>query len=498
MKTTLENCRVESANARGTSGETAVRKSQRMKRTSQKFASAFFLILALLLGGVHAPLTNGQDKQQVNRTVSARSLQSAQSLVAKQAALVTEFEIKGLKVLVKRREGSLSVAAGLFIKGGSRNITNENAGIEALMLDAATEGSAAFPRDRMRDELSRMGTVIGSSENNDYSVLSLRCTRPNFDRSWQIFTDLALHPSFAKEDVALVQERMVASLRDDTDDPDTYLQRLQERVAYTNHPYLNRMEGTAESVSRLTAEDLRRYHQKILETSRLLLVIVGDLDTAKVRMQIASSFGKLPQGTYRSDPVPQLAFDKSTVEVTSRNLPTNYVQGLFAAPPPNSPEIYPMRIASSILHDRVFQEVRVRRNLSYAPDAFLRNQGANIGGIYVTAVDANKAVHLMLEQIARLQKEPLDVEDIQAVVAQYLTTYYMSQETNVSQAAELAAYELLGGGWRNSAAFIERLNAVTPADVQRVAQKYMRNIRFVVLGNPRNIDTRIFTGESGG
>lgn len=463
-----------------------------------KRARGFAPTLALLLLSLFAnagSVARGQASQPVE---PARNLQNAQTLVAKQAALVSEFEVNGLKVLVKRREGSLTVAAGLFIKGGSRNITAENAGIEALMLDAATEASAAFPRGRMRDEQSRMGTVVSSSVNYDYSVLSLRCTRPNFDRSWQMFTDVALHPSFAKEDVALEQERLVVSLRDDTDDPDTYLQRLQERVAYSNHPYLNRMEGTAESVSKLTAEDLRRYHQKVLETSRLLLVIVGDLDSAKVRSLVTASFGKLPRGTYKSDPVPQLAFDKSTVEVTPRNLPTNYVQGLFTAPAPNSPDIYPMRIASSILRDRVFLEVRAKRNLSYAPDAFLRNQGANIGGLYVTAVDANQSVQLMLDEIGRLQKESVMDEDIQAVVAQYLTSYYMGQETNAAQAGELAQYELLGGGWRNSIGFIEKLSAVTPSDVQRVTQKYMRNIRFVVLGNPKSIDARVFTGPAGG
>ena len=464
------------------------RKPESWERRSRGFAATLLLVVLSLFTGGSASLASGQAVEP------ARNLQSAQSLVAKQAALVSEFDVNGLKVLVKRREGSLTVAAGLFIKGGSRNITAENAGIEALMLDAATEASASFPRGRMRDEQSRMGTVITSSVNYDYSMLALRCTRPNFDRSWQMFTDVALHPSFAKEDVALDQERLVVSLRDDTDDPDTYLQRLQERVAYSNHPYLNRVEGTAESVGRLTAEDLRRYNQKTMETSRLLLVIVGDLDSAKVRALVAASFGKLPRGTYRSDPVPQLAFDKSSVEVTARNLPTNYVQGLFTAPSPNSPDIYPMRIASSILRDRVFLEVRSKRNLSYAPDAFLRNQGANIGGIYVTAVDANQSVQLMLDEMARLQKEPVDDEDIQAVVAQYLTSYYMGQETNAAQAGELAQYELLGGGWRNSINVIEKLSAVTPADVQRVAQKYMRNIRFVVLGNPKSIDTKIFTG----
>jgi predicted Zn-dependent peptidase len=156
-----------------------------------------------------------------------------------------------------------------------------------------------------------------------------------------------------------------------------------------------------------------------------------------------------------------------------------------------------MRIASSILRDRVFEEVRAKRNLSYAPDAFLRTQGANIGGIYVTAVDANQAVRVMLDEITRLQREPITVQEIQAVVAQYLTNYYLGQETNAAQAGDLAQFELLGGGWRNSVEVIERLKAVTPADVQRVAQKYMRNIRFVVLGNPESVNASVFTGHSG-
>jgi len=420
---------------------------------------------------------------------------SAQSIVAKQAALVTEFEVNGLKVLVKRREGSLTVAAGLFIRGGTANITAANAGIETLMLSAATESSADFPRDLLRNEFSRMGTVIGSSSNNDYSVLSLACTRIHFDRSWQIFTDIVLRPTFTKEDVALVQQRQVVSLSDDSDNPDVYLQRLQEKVAYAGHPYLNNTSGTPETVAKLTPEDLRLYHTKVMETSRLLLVIVGDLNANEVRSLVERSFGKLPLGSYKPEPVPQLAFDKSSVEVTPRELPTNYVQGLFTAPALTSPDIYPMRVASSLLRDRVFEQVRIRRNLSYSPDAFLRTQAANVGGLYVTAVDANQSIRVMLGEIARLQDEPVSAEDIQSVVAQYLTTYYLGQETNAAQAGELAQYQLIGGGWRNSIEFLDRLSAVTPQDIQRVSQKYMRNLRFVVLGNPRSVDTAVFTAR---
>src|SRR5436190_17542333 len=59
--------------------------------------------------------------------------------------LVTEFEVNGLKVLLKQRKASQTVVCGLFLRGGSRNITAENAGVEALMLDVATEASANYP-----------------------------------------------------------------------------------------------------------------------------------------------------------------------------------------------------------------------------------------------------------------------------------------------------------------------------------------------------------------
>ena len=452
-------------------------------------------LLGLLLTGFSLLLVTGATAQTPTATPSQPTDQ--QNLIARQAALVTELDVNGLKVLVKRREGSQTVAAGLFVRGGSRNINTANAGIETLMLDVMAEGSAAYPRERLRSELARTGTVIGSSGNYDYSVLSFTSTRANFDSMWNLFADVVLHPAFTKEDFDLTKTRALTGLADDTDDPDTYLQRLQEHAAYSGHPYINRPQGTVESVSRLTVDDVRRYHQQIMETSRLLLVIVGDLDANQLKTRIAASFGKLPRGNYKADTVPQLSFSASTVEVTQRGLPTNYVQGLFAAPPITSPDIYPMEVASAMLRDRVFEEVRVKRNLSYAPSAFLNSQGANVGGIYVTAVDANQAVRVMLNEVRRLQDQPLAQSDIVGVVSQYLTTYYLGQETNAAQAANLAEYELIGGGWRNSFETIAKLRAVTPGDVQRVAQKYMRNLRFVVLGNPAQIDKTVFTGPVG-
>ena len=451
-------------------------------------------LLWLFLSSVVFPLA-AQEKQPA--AIAPRPVAVAKPLITSDpAALVTEFDVNGLKVLVKRREGNQTVVAGLFLKGGARNVTAANAGIEDLMLDVASEATLNFPREKLRKELARLGTSISSGVNLDYSGLTLASTRANFDRSWEMFTDAALRPSFTNEDVERVKNRLVLSLRDDADTPDSYVQLLQARAAYAGHPYMNNPRGTAEVVARLTAEDLRRYHKQMMETSRLLIVIVGDLNPQLLRQRITASFGKLPRGNYRPGPLPPLEFSSSTVEVTQRDLPTNYVHGVFTAPGVDAADIYPMRVASSILQNRLFVEIRVRRNLSYAPEAFLWSQGSNLGGISVSSTDANQSVRIMLDEIERLQREQISADDLKGTIQHYLTRYYLGQETNAAQAGELAQAELIGGGWRNATTFMDKISAVTTADVQRVAQKYMRHIRFVVLGDPKSVDTKVFTRET--
>jgi zinc protease len=416
--------------------------------------------------------------------------------LTEQSKLVTEFDVNGLKVLVKRRPNSQTVAAGLFFRGGARNISDQNAGIESFALNVATTASQKYPRNILRREIASTGSGIGASVNYDYSTLSLVSTRANFDRSWDIFTDVALHPSFTNEDVELTREAILSGLRNKSDAPDSYLESLEDKVIYDKTVYANDPNGSIETISKLTANDLRTYHQKSLETSRMLLVIVGDLDATVLQKRIAESFGKLPRGNYQDQPLPTLNFSAPTLDITSRNLPTNYIQGIFAAPSLNNQDFYAMRVATTILRDKVFEEVRVKRNLSYAPSADMNSLGSNTGNIYVTAVDANQAISVMLNEINSLKTEAVDEREISGVTGQFLTTYYIGQETNVAQAGELARYELIGGGWRNSFEFLNQVKKVTPEDVQRVSQKYIKNLRFIVLGSPAAINRQIFLGQS--
>lgn len=460
---------------------------------NKNFVSLIITFCLIVGSGVNLFAQHGKTRTKTKSTTPI-----AQQVVNSQVALVSEFSVNGLKVLVKNRPNSLTVAAGMFIRGGVRNMTAKNAGIEGLMLDVMSESSTKFPREKLRSELSRTGSAISSGSNYDYSALTLACTRQSFDRSWEIFTDVALNPSFTPDDVKLVRERRVVSLRNVGDDPESFLQQQQEKVAYAGHPYLNDPSGTIETISSMSGEDLRAYHRRVMQTSRLLIVIVGDVGAESLKQKIAASFGKLPRGNYKPRMMPPLVFNSSTVEIAPRQIETNYIQGFFTAPSLNNPDFYPMQAAVSILAERIFTEVRRKRNLSYAPDAFLRTQAANVGGIYVTTDYSNLAIRIMLDEIERLKREPVEESDLESVTGYYLTKHYLGQETNAAQAATLAQYELIGGGWRNSFDFLDKLRAVNAEGIQWVAKKYMKNIRFVVVGDPASVDKAVFTSLSAG
>jgi predicted Zn-dependent peptidase len=152
-----------------------------------------------------------------------------------------------------------------------------------------------------------------------------------------------------------------------------------------------------------------------------------------------------------------------------------------------------MQVATDILSDRFFDEVRTKRNLSYAVFAGLSQRRANYGLLYVTAVEPDTTLAVMLHEVERLKTEPITAERLAENVNVFLTQYWLAQETNMGQAATLGAFEIVGGGWEKAADFVRGVRQVTPADIQRVAEEYLKDIHFVVIGNPAVVDDTLFT-----
>src|SRR5262245_29166934 len=426
----------------------------------------------------------------------AQSAAPARASAAVNGSTTDFVTANGLKAIHRRITGNEVVAVQVYFRGGARNVGEKNAGVESLLFETASEGTKNFSKSEINRELARMGTIIDGDSGYDFSVMAMRCVRQNFDRSWQLLADMILNPICDEKEVALAKDQIISALRQQDDSPESSVTLLSNKLLYASHPYFNSPEGTVESVRSLTSADVRAHHAKLLQTSRMLVVVVGNVTADEIKSKVEASFGKLPRGDYKLDAPPAFA-KASTIDfqIVERPVATNYIRGTFAAPPLESPDYAPFSIAMNILQQLFFQEVRVKRNLTYGADATLNSNGANSAFISVTTPKPNEAMRVMFDQVDFMQKQIIREEGLKAIISGFLTNYYTKLETNDAQAFKLAEYELLGGGWRRDQTWIAEVNRVTPEDVNRVSKKYLKNFHFAAIGDKRQFDRDLFMSK---
>ena len=426
--------------------------------------------------------------------VAALAQAPAPSVSPASADATTDFTIaNGLKTIHRRVTGNEVVAVQIYFRGGTRNITEKNAGVETLLFEVATQGTKNFNKSQINRELARMGTVIDSASGYDFSVIAMRCVRKNFDRSWELLTDMILNPLFDEKEVTLVKDQIINGLRQQDDQPEASVAILSNKLLFASHPYFNSPDGTVETVSALTAADLKAHHAKILGASRMVAVVVGNITLPEIKQKVEASFGKLAKGEFKNDTVQTFAKAATPeFQIINRSVATNYIRATFAAPPLDHPDYPAFYIATDILSQLFFQEVRVRRNLSYGADATLLSNRANSGFLSVTTPKPNETIRVMFDQIDFLQRQVIREEGLRSIVSGFLTKYYTKLETNDAQAARLAEYELLGGDWRRLNTWIDAVNKVTPLDINRVCRSYLKNFHFAVAGDPSQFNRDLF------
>jgi predicted Zn-dependent peptidase len=420
--------------------------------------------------------------------------QAAAPARAADPATTTEFiTTNGLKTIDRRVTGNEVVAVQIYFRGGTRNISAKNAGVESVLFEVAQQGTKNFPKSELNRELARMGTVIDAASGYDFSVIAMRCVRQNFERSWQLLSDIVLNPTLDEKELALVKDQVISALRQQDDSPESSVAQLSNKLLYASHPYFNSPDGTVESVGALTVADLKAQHAKLLQSSRMLVVVAGNVPPDEIKNKVEASFGRLQKGDYRQEAPPDFA-KASTIDfqLIERPVATNYVRGTFAAPPLDSPDYAAFSIAVNILGQLFFQEVRVKRNLTYGADATLLSNGANSAFISVTTQKPNEALRVMFDQVDFMQRQVIREEGLKAIVSGFLTNYYTKLETNDAQAAKLAEYELLGGGWKRDQTWLTEVNKVTPEDINRVSKKYLKNFHFAAMGDARQFDRNLF------
>jgi zinc protease len=439
----------------------------------------------LLLAGLAGPASSRP------ALTSGERISPAVAVAAPDTATTIKFDVDGLPVILRHNTANEVVAAKVYLLGGTRQLTSANAGIEALLLASSERGTRHFRGAALRQRTARLGSTIEIEASDDWSSIGLRSIRSTFDSTWALLADRIVAPTLDPAEVAIVREQFVTGARQRGTLPDNAATELADSLLHLGHPYAIPTTGTVASLSGMTAAQLRQYHATQFVTSRMLVVVVGNVDRAQVERLVRTTLGTLPRGSYTWTLPPALRVLGGAVALDNRALPTNYLLGYVPGPPATSPDYTALRVAAAVLSGRLFTEVRSRRNLSYAVESPFLERAYAVGGLYVTTVDPNAVLEIMRSELNALQNEEVDAAGLKRLEQQFITEYYLKNETNDDQANVLARAELYQGDYRKADRFMDDLRRVTPTDVIRVAKQYMTGFRFAYVGDTTRVNREL-------
>jgi zinc protease len=402
-------------------------------------------------------------------------------------SLTTSFDVSGVHVVLRQNDANNVVAANLYLLGGARQVGEANAGIEPILLDVSERGTQRYPKNALRRAMSMLGSEIVVAPSADWTMFGIRSSTEVFDSTWAIFADRVMHPTLAKAEINVVKAQYLSGINQRRDDPDALVDYLADSITYVGHPYAVSVVGNEKSIPAIDSASLRDYQQKQFVTSRMLLVVVGNVDRAHIERLVSQSIGKLPRGTYAWTPPPRVPDASTAVVIERRQLPTNYILGYYSGPLANGADYQALRVATSVLTGRMFAEIRTRQNLTYDVHAPFVDRAATTGGLYVSTASPDTTMKLMRAAVADLQSGMLDPIGLKQLEEQFITEYFLDNETNAAQADFLARSQLYEGDYREADRFVDELKSVTPEAVQRVARKYMKGFRFAYVGDPSKL-----------
>lgn len=406
------------------------------------------------------------------------------------ASATTSFDVSGVHVILRQNNANNVVAANLYLLGGARQVTDANAGIEPILLDVSERGTTKYPRNLIRRAMSRLGSEIVVAPSADWTMFGIRSSAEVFDSTWSIFADRVMHPILNKTDVGLVKAQYLSGIRQRRDDPDALADYLADSITFVGHPYSVSVVGNEQSIQALDSAALRDYQKSQFVTSRMLLVVVGNIDREHIERLVAQTIGQLPRGSYKWTEPPRIPESPTAVVVERRQLPTNYILGYYSGPLASAADYQALRVATSVLTGRMFAEIRTRQNLTYDVHAPFVDRAATAGGLYVSTVAPDTTLKLMHAAVVDLQQGLLDPIGLRQLEEQFITEYFLDNETNAAQADFLARSQLYEGDYRAADRFVAELKSVTPEAVQRVARRYMKGFRFAYVGDPSKLNPR--------
>jgi zinc protease len=403
-----------------------------------------------------------------------------------------EMNINGVKVIVQP-SGNEIVEVLTIIKGGVQNYPTAKAGIENLAMTALTEcGTLKDDKNSFKNKLDKVSAEVGGFTGMDYASIRMNCIAGDFEKVWPLYIDAMTVPKFDTKEFDRIKQDQITALRAQESNPDFAIDQMAKQLAFAGKNYAKNPGGTIETVTKLTAAETKNYYKLIFNRSRMVIVVVGELDKKNLEEKLKVFLSKLPQGAPFIQKKESFAATANNFQPKDKELATNYVKGITSAPLPGTPDYDAFVLAMRIFARKHFIEIRTNNGLSYAPQASFSGGTTPYANMAASTTDPNKYIAVARQLIDKIKAEGFTEEELRNQKTGYLTNVYYRQETNNAQAAALASNEVVNGNWKRANTIKDEMKNVTVDDLNRVFKKYISNFTWAYQGDSKKVDPQLY------
>jgi zinc protease len=398
----------------------------------------------------------------------------------------------GLEVLIAERHELPILSLELVVKGGETLVSPGKEGLASLTAEMLTEGTRTRDAMALAGALSEIGAGLDAVGKREWSMLSLTSLTKHSARAIELYTDALLNPAFAEKELERLRTQRIALLKARLDNPEEVAGVIFPRLLYgAEHPYGRPDLGTPATIDGLGRDDVVAFHKRLYLPGNASLIVAGDTTPEAITASLESALkGWMPGEPPRASlPEPPTGRPVTVYLVDKPGAAQSVLAVGQVGQPRSTPDYFALTVMNEILggqfSSRINLNLREDKGYSYGASshfAFRLGPGPfQAGGSVQTGVTKEALVELLKELTEITGPRPIGDDELEFAKEQIIRGFPSRFETTSDLAgtlAELALYRLPDDYFAN---YTARAEAVTKAEVNRVARKYLDPGHFTIL-----------------
>ncbi len=399
----------------------------------------------------------------------------------------------GVRLLLRRTTNLPIVSMQVYFLGGVRDETPQTSGLCRLTARLMRKGTKTRTAEAIAEAFDSMGGSLSTSSGYNTFYVRAQVLKDDFQRAFEIFADVALHPTFPPDEFEKAKRLQLAAIARRADTPESEAAVEFRKTFFTRSPYRFTPLGETESVRAFGRGDVVSFYRWHRAPNRMVVAIFGDVDTNVARRLVQQTFGTvrpLSVPSTQRAAEPPLQHDRKRWLKTNKSRAVVYVG--FRGTTIGDPDQYPMDVLDAIISGIGYpsgwlHETLRGRGLVYSVHAYSW-RGLEPGFFAIVAMtnpeQVPEVLRLIDEQIVRMKHGEFTTDELTRAKRMCITMDQLSRQTVGDQAQQAALDELYGFGFDYRAQYPTRIEAVRAKDVRRVAQKYF-TARVIFVASPQ-------------